>query len=122
MDFTGLIKYVSPVQTGTSKGGTQWRKLEAVLEEVGQQYPQSIVITQMGDVIDQQRLVVGRVAKVYLGARANEHNGRWFNSITCWKVENIGGAPVQPTYQQPTYQQPSVPVQSVPENKEDLPF
>lgn len=121
MDFTGLIKYVSPVQTGTSKSGTQWRKIEAVLEEVGQQSSQSIVITQMGDVIDQQRLVVGRVAKVYLSTRANEYNGRWFNSITCQKVENIGGAPASDS-QQPTYQQSSVPVQPAPENKEDLPF
>lgn len=97
MDFTGIVKKILPLQEGVSKNGNKWRKQEAVIEETGVQYPQSVVVTQMGDTIDQQRLVEGRRVTVYLSIKTNEYNGRWFNSINCWKIDNLDAPPPSPT-------------------------
>jgi len=88
MQFKGIVKEVSPVTSGISKTGREWMKLEAVIE-TEEHYPQSICVTQLGDVIDQQRLIVGERVIASLSFRTNNYNGRWYNSITCWKVEPV---------------------------------
>lgn len=83
----------------------------------------------MGDTIDQQRLVKGRKVTAYLGFRANEYNRRWFNSINCWKVENLD-AQLSPETNSEEQQQQAVPAcqpqqQLFPEKSgiaDDLPF
>lgn len=34
-------------------------------------------------------LKVGDTIKAYLNPRAKEYNGRWYNSVSCWKVDII---------------------------------
>lgn len=89
MEFTGIVKKILPLKTGVSKMGNQWRILEAVIEEEGRQYPESIVVTQMNEVIDQQRLIEGRKVKVYISASAQAYEDRFFQRLICWKVENL---------------------------------
>lgn len=88
MEFKGIVKEVSPIVTGVSKAGKEWRKVEAVIE-TEDHYPQSIVVTQMGDLIEQQRLIKGKRVIAHLGFRANKYNGRFFNSVACWKVDSL---------------------------------
>ena len=127
MEFTGIVKQILPIQEGVSKNGNQWRKLEAIIEETGVQYPQSIVVTQLGDTIDQQRLVKGRKVTAYLGFKANEYNGRWFNSVNCWKVDNLDAPPpvANPQGQQQaprTHQAQQQIFPEKPDMADDLPF
>lgn len=126
MEFTGKVKYISLLQTGTSKNGNTWQKQEAVIEETTGQYPQSIVVTQFGSAVDEHRLVVGRIVKAHIGFKVNEYQSRYFNAVSCYKVENIDSSPIPavPQYQQPAqpagYAQP--PVNGIGEEKDDLPF
>lgn len=105
MEFIGIVKRVLPQTSGVSQRGTEWRKQDAVLEETDVQYPQSIVVTQMNDTIDQQRLIEGRRVKAHLSIRTNEYNGRWFNSVSCWKVDNLDEQPSPVTNSEGQHQQ-----------------
>lgn len=127
MEFTGKVKYISPLQTGTSKNGNEWQKLEAVIEETTGQYPQSIVVTQFGNTVDEHRLIEGRIVKAHIGFKVNEYNGKYYNAVNCYKVENIDNGPsptqnaqYQPQAQPTVYAQP--PVSDSGSQADDLPF
>ena len=115
MDFTGTVKVILPIQSGTGRNGNEWRSQQAVITDGGQ-YPKEVVVTQFNDSIDQQRLIVGRQVKVYLNPTVNEWNGKYFQQIGCYKVENLDAAP-QPQYSQPP-PQPVAPQAPA----DDLPF
>lgn len=111
IQFTGKIIDAEPVQQGVSqRDGSQWVSQNFVIEELNTQYPSHCVFKVYGsDKIQQFRIVIGEVLTVHLGIKANKskNNGRWFNSLDCWKVERFGqqAAPTAPNQQQPYYQQ-----------------
>ena len=114
MKLEGKIIVAQPIQSGVSKNGNNWQRQDFVLEIPGQ-YPKKVV-------------------DIEIDINANEWQGKWFNSITCWKATLRN--PGQPTAaQQPqTYYQgassTAAPVQTaIPqppvdfgEQKDDLPF
>lgn len=89
MEITGIVKYVSEIKNGISKQGNQYRILEAVIEETDKQFPDSVVVTQMNDTIDQQRLIPGRKVKAYFSPKATEYQGKYYLRASCWKIENL---------------------------------
>ena len=112
MQFTGRVRTAFPLQSGISKTGSEWRTASFLIEEEGQRFNQSVVVEQRGDTIDKQRLIVGRLVTVHFDISAREYNGRGYNTLNCWKVENIVDGGTQQQQQQPQqqyqqqYQQP----------------
>ena len=127
------IIVAQPIQSGVSKNGNNWQRQDFVLEIPGQ-YPKKVAFSVMNSNIQNFGLAVGQDVDIEIDINANEWQGKWFNSITCWKATLRN--PGQPTAaQQPqTYYQgassTAAPVQTaIPqppvdfgEQKDDLPF
>ncbi len=92
MQYQGFVKFIWE----TEVFGDNVEKKTIVLEEnTDREYKGSIAVDFFRDKIALLDGVnEGDLITVYLNARANESKnqpGRWFNSITCWRLERAGG-------------------------------
>ena len=90
MQYQGTVKHIAPVETIGANGDIQ--KQTIVLEEISdREFKGSIAVDFFRDKIALLEGVnLGDVITVHLNARANEsknQSGRFFNSITCRRVE-----------------------------------
>jgi len=87
LSIMGTIKQVLPMrQTSTGKS-----MLDIVVEEQGQQYPDSIVMTIVGDTIQKINPQVGMFGIFKFHTRANQSKqdpSKWFMGATCWAFNN----------------------------------
>ena len=88
MQYQGFVKFIGPKETI----GEGVEKQTIVLEEnTDREYKGSIAVDFFRDKINLLADVnTGDLITVHLKARANESKnqpGRWFNSITCWRIE-----------------------------------
>ena len=89
MQYKGTVKYIGPRET---IGAGDIEKQTIVLEEISdREFKGSIAVDFFRDKINLLSDVnMGDVITVHLNARANESKnqpGRYFNSITCRRVE-----------------------------------
>lgn len=124
MKIEGKIIAALDEQRGVSKSGKEWRRMEYIIETPGE-YPKKCVFSVMGDNIEKFGLRIGQDVDIEIDIDAREYNGRWFNSITCWKavlrnVDVFQQVPIQPTEPQ----QPKGIIEKMKEqnNGGDLPF
>ncbi|MCD8291453.1 MAG: DUF3127 domain-containing protein [Prevotella sp.] len=95
MEIEGIIIEVLPAREGTSARGP-WKSQDYVIQ-TDEQYPKRCVFNVFGsDRIDSFKIQKDQKLKVSFDIDAHEFQGRWYNSIRAWKVENIGEADVQP--------------------------
>jgi len=95
MEIEGIITAVFAKQSGTSKNGKEWTKQDFILEVEGQ-YTRHILFTRMGaDKIEKYPTINGQHVKVSFDIDAREYNGKWYNSVTAFKVENLDGGNTQ---------------------------
>lgn len=140
MEITGVLKSVMPTQTGTSQSGKAWQKREFIIEETVGNYPNSMVITAFGDMVEKlNTLRVGDYVTARFDTQAREYNGRVFNNITLYDItqpqaqaqpQAYIGAPAQamPQQYQAAQAQPYQPMPAQPmqqpqgQRGDDLPF
>ena len=99
----GVITHILPIQTGTSKDGKEWQKLDFVIETQDSQYPKSVSFTLFGEktkLID--GIGTGQIVDVSYNLKSRENDGRWFTNVNAWKV--IAEAPAQQASYPPTQQ------------------
>ena len=131
-----------PTQTGTSQSGKAWQKREFIIEETVGNYPNSMVITAFGDRVEKlNTLRVGDYVTARFDTQAREYNGRVFNNITLYDINQphaqaqqmqqaYMGAPAQemPQQYQAAQSQPYQPMPAQPvqqpqgQRGDDLPF
>lgn len=107
MKFKGKITNILPMQSGTGKAsGKEWQKVEFVVEEGAQQYPDSVCIAAFNDKVEELVGVnVGDTVEVDFNCRCNEYNGRVYNSLNLHKIEKAGGQqPAQQPAPQPSHE------------------
>lgn len=87
--MTGIITRVLPPQNGVSaRTGSQWTSQEFILEHEHGQYPRSVVFRVMGEEkISKFAIQNGEAITVHLNIDCREYQGKFFNSIECWRVE-----------------------------------
>ncbi len=89
MEVTGRIIAVLPEQGGISKTGNEWKKQEYVLE-TQEQYPKKVCFHFFGaDRIAQANIQMGELLTVSFDIDSREYQGRWYTSISAWKVERV---------------------------------
>lgn len=91
MEVEGKIIIALPEQSGTSKAGNAWKKCEYVLE-THESFPRKVHFDLFGQKADQYKLNVGDEVRLSFDINSREYNGRWFTSISGWKVEQLGNA------------------------------
>ncbi|MBR4926560.1 MAG: DUF3127 domain-containing protein [Prevotella sp.] len=100
MEIEGRIINVLDKQEGTSnRTGNHWASQEYVIE-THDQYPRKCCFRVFGeDRINAMNIQVGEEVRVSFDVDAREYNGRWYNTLTAWKVDRIDPAAVQPGIQ-----------------------
>lgn len=141
MEFIGDVKWCGTIRKGTSSSGKEWQAYDFVVE-TREQYPKKCCLTVFGeeDVKKFGQLCrPGTYVNVQFDVDAREYNGRWYNSLTVWKMtpaqdpKPAAVAPVPDNSPEPPFQsqaKPSSPVpaqQGVDNSKveadgDDLPF
>lgn len=118
--FKGVVTAVSQIQSGTSKSGKQWQRVDVVLtyDNSKPEYPKSVLFSVMNDNICKFNLQQGCEYEVAVDFKVNEYQGKHYMSASCWKATPMQQAPVPPV-QQPACQQAQVPKG---EMGDDLPF
>lgn len=84
MEIQGNVMEVGAVQSGTSSNGNAWKKQEVVVEFFEfptDMWTQKIVITLLGNNVDEYHLNVGDKVSVRFGLNTNEWKGRYFQEI-----------------------------------------
>lgn len=135
MEIEGRIINVLDKQEGTSnRTGNHWASQEYVIE-THDQYPRKCCFRVFGeDRINAMNIQAGEELRVSFDVDAREYQGRWYNTLTAWKVERIDPAAVQtgmqpdsgapftaPQQQAPFNDQPAAqPAEGSP--TDDLPF
>mgnify|MGYP004458687873 CR=1 FL=1 len=119
--FKGKIINALPHKSGVSKStGNNWEIAEYVIEETEEQYPKKMVFSISGpDRIKNINLQVGEIVEAHFDIDAHEYNGRWYNSISAFRVERIGQNTAQ---QQPQQTVQPAPLQNGSDGSDDLPF
>lgn len=114
MDFivTGQITQIYQAQQGVSqRSGQPWVSQEFQLTYEQGQYPKSLIFRVFGqDKLQQMAIQNGETITVHLNivAQQSQSNGRFFNDISCWKVERQAQQQAVPQgqNQQPMQQMP----------------
>lgn len=87
-ELSGTVKVIQQPQTFSSG----FSKREMVVTVQDGNYPQDInleFVKDKADLLD--ALSVGDSVKVWFDIRGREHNGRYYNNLSAWKVENLNG-------------------------------
>lgn len=108
MEITGKIIKVFPIQTGVSqRTGNAWARQSYVLETEGQ-YVRHCAFDVIGtERIQNMGINEGEVLTVFFDVDAREWQGKWYNSITAFRVDRgAQGATAQTQGQQPMTAQP----------------
>ena len=93
MEIEGRIIQILPLQEGVSANGN-WKKQEYVLE-TNAQYPKKVCFgifvgaTSREDRIATSNIQLGEELKVYIDIDSREYQGRWYTSVSAWKVERL---------------------------------
>ena len=94
MELKGKIKFISEVQSGTSKAGKDWKKLTFVIynnegyEGQEQIFSFEIFGEEKVDTFIQYNSV-GKEVEVSFNIRSQEYEGRYFTSLQAWKIYGV---------------------------------
>lgn len=128
--FKGKIINALPHKSGVSKAtGNPWEIAEYVAQETEGQYPKKMVFQISGvERIKNINLQVGEVVSIHFDVDAHEWQGRFFNTITAFRVDREGqAAPQGQQAQQPAQQAPQAQAQPAQQGQQsdgsdNLPF
>lgn len=123
--FKGVVTAVSQIQSGTSKSGRQWQRVDVVLtyDNSKPEYPKAVLFSVMNDNIGKFNLQLGCEYEVEVDFSVREYQGKNYMSASCWKATPT--QPIAPPVpQQPVYQQaqPQTPATTTAPQADDLPF
>lgn len=115
LQFTGRISKEFPHKSGVSKTtGNPWEIAEFLIEEEGQQYNKRMVFQVSGpDRIKTMNIKVGEFVTVHFDVDAHEWQGKFYNSISAYRVDKQGQQQAQPQGQ--SAPQAQAPAQQAPQ-------
>ena len=118
----GIIDHIGAVEQITDKFRTR-----TVVVKVDGVYPKHIPVQFINANVDKaDSLKLGDFVSIQCNLQGREHNGRWFPSITAWRVDLKAAQPVNPTPsigQQPTASAPvATSTRTTASTEDDLPF
>lgn len=94
MELVGKLIVINDTET---VGSGSFTKRECVVETVADKYPQKIKVEFVKDktsLLD--AFAVGDSVKIEFNLKGNEFNGKYYVSLTGWKIEAATGVPSRP--------------------------
>lgn len=98
MKFTGTLSWLSARQKGVSKTGNQWEKVELVVTEAAEKYPNEMLFTAFNDKLQLfQGMNIGDMVDVDYDSRVRDWtdskgNARKSLELTLYKIQRVGQA------------------------------
>lgn len=99
MEFKGRIERVLPVQSGTSKSGSEWRKQDFVFEYFEHEtdrWSDKVLLTALNERVDAYDLHEGDEVTIGFGHGIEEWQGRIYNRMRVYKFEKTKAVAAQP--------------------------
>jgi hypothetical protein len=97
LEIKGRLTAKLAEQRGTSKAGKDWVKQDFVIE-TNDKFPKSVCIGVMGE--DKIKLLsnvaIGEDLTCSINIESREYNGRWYTSISAWKIDLVGRGQATP--------------------------
>lgn len=89
MEVKGTIKKKLKLQSGTSKAGNEWQKLDVIITQ-SDEYSKEVCITAFGNkaIESVKRFNEGDSVEVSVNVESREYNGKYYTNITGWKWAN----------------------------------
>jgi len=89
MEVKGTIKKKLKLQSGTSKAGNEWQKIDVIIQQPGE-YGKEVSVTAFGDeaIESVNRFNEGDSVEVSVNVESREYNGKYYTNITGWKWAN----------------------------------
>lgn len=88
MEVKGKVFRNLEKETGVSKAGKEWQKQSIVLD-TGDQFNPHVAISFFGEKTELLKdLQKGQEVTVSVNLSSREHDGKWYNSIDGWKIDN----------------------------------
>lgn len=89
IEISGKLSQILPLQTGSGRNGSDWKKQEFIIE-TEDQFPKKICMNLWGDKAeDIKNFNIGQMLKASVNIESREFNGRWYTDIRAWKLENL---------------------------------
>lgn len=92
-EFIGVLDKKLEKKTGEGKNGT-WESIDFVVKTV-EQYPQVAVFNCFNNMDLIEKIPLGCQVKVFYNMKANESDGKWFNKLQAWRIDNLSSKYVQ---------------------------
>lgn len=103
MKFVGFLTYVSPKTEGDSRNGNHWEKLEFVVTEQAERYPNTLLFTAFGGekIGKFVELNIGDLVEVDYDARVrdwtdSQGNARKSLDLSMYTIRVVGNQPAAP--------------------------
>lgn len=96
----GKIKQILPIESGISKAGKDWKKINFILESKDGDYTNTICLDIFGEEKVDNFLKfnnVGDNVTVSFNVSSREHNGRWYTQASAWMVKKLESQPIDDT-------------------------
>lgn len=91
MELTGKVSKVLEIKSGKSRNGKEWRNQDFVVDFMDGEYSKSACFTAMGKSLEHIPNE-GDEVKVSFTPESREYNGRWYTSLTAWKINLMNPA------------------------------
>lgn len=91
----GVIKQILPTESGVSKAGKEWKKLNFVLEQKDGDFTHTICFDIFGEEKVDNFIKFnkeGDTVEVSYNISSREHNGRWYTQASAWMVKKVDGS------------------------------
>jgi hypothetical protein len=115
-EITGQLVKLLDVEKGVSKANKEWQKqcfiIEVIDGEHTNQYCFEVFGTEKVENLSKYQKV-GDELKVSFNIKSNEWKGKYYTSLSAWRIDNIKGA-AAPTQQAPNDIPPSDPDEQLP--------
>lgn len=103
--FTGQVTAVSPIQSGTSKSGKEWKRIDVCLcyDNTNPDYPKAIKFSVMNGKIEEFHFKVGEHYEVDVDFSVREWKEKYYMDATCWRAMRISEGGVDDTENTPHF-------------------
>jgi hypothetical protein len=88
MQIQGIITRILPLQTGTTKSGSEWAKQGYVLL-TNERYAKLVYFELWGKAVDTEAAEVGQEVVAYLNVESREWGGRFYTELSAWRVKRV---------------------------------
>jgi hypothetical protein len=121
MQVKGTLLQILKPESGVSKAGKEWKKMDFVIE-TNEQFPKKVCFTLFGDKTSLiEGIAEGSEIEVFFSLESRDFNGKWYHNINAWKIEQAGASNVASTYP-PEFSAGDIPPESADDSGNDLPF